>query len=666
VDYPNGNIGQQRQAIPSELSLTVPLNFGLNSLGWDYRYDQLNRLIAANSSQGTGNYKYDLNGNLLTLRRTEGTVGIDEKEETVSYTYNSVSNPNRLERVNVAAGLGSPTFSLSENGYHEYTYDKLGNLTEDSKYAKEILWNVANKITHIKRDVGLQASDLHFKYDALGNRILKTVKTNNGLPETWENTLYVRDAQGNPLSIYRVGEAKTGTKVEETVIQKSVYIYGSSRLGELKSGVIVREGSYNVNGGNAFNEEGFYNRGSYTATVGGSGTNIQRGEWFGGLKTYEITNHLGNVMTTITDRRRGVIGLTTVPFTLDLGFHQYTIMRNVDALLSWSPEVIGATDYYPFGSQMPGRSFSSGSYRCGFQGQEMDNEIKGVGNSINYKFRMHDPRLGRFFSVDPLASKYPHNSTYAFSENRVIDGVELEGAEVEVLSSSGDWVAGGESGYSLFRTTTSVEIKFVLINESSKKLNMNAIKADVEDFVKSNFSGYGLKRFFEEGVDYKTGNPYRNGIYSAVKKLSIRGDINVENVDVRIANGLDDLKDNEVPFIFVDQLKSTGADNGGVFDPWLQTGFVEVGDGKARMLDYDHIMKVLGHEVGHFVEMGHSESSEDLMSRSTHGTTVTNDNRGDMIRGALQSHATTKRTGKVYERNNAKSDANEAVRKYKK
>ena len=55
--------------------------------------------------------------------------------------------------------------------------------------------------------------------------------------------------------------------------------------------------------------------------------------------------------------------------------------------------------------------------------------MKGEGNSVNYKYRMHDPRIGRFFAVDPLSSEYPHNSTYAFSENRVIDGVELEGLE---------------------------------------------------------------------------------------------------------------------------------------------------------------------------------------------------------------------------------------------
>lgn len=78
---------------------------------------------------------------------------------------------------------------------------------------------------------------------------------------------------------------------------------------------------------------------------------------------------------------------------------------------------------------VPNKHGTSRDYRFGFQGQEMDNELKGDGNSLNYTFRMHDPRVGRFFSVDPLTKKYPHNSPYTFAENRVIDGTELEGAE---------------------------------------------------------------------------------------------------------------------------------------------------------------------------------------------------------------------------------------------
>lgn len=46
---------------------------------------------------------------------------------------------------------------------------------------------------------------------------------------------------------------------------------------------------------------------------------------------------------------------------------------------------------------------------------------------------MHDPRLGRFFAVDPLTAKYPWNSPYAFSENRVVDSKELEGAESQIV-----------------------------------------------------------------------------------------------------------------------------------------------------------------------------------------------------------------------------------------
>ena len=60
---------------------------------------------------------------------------------------------------------------------------------------------------------------------------------------------------------------------------------------------------------------------------------------------------------------------------------------------------------------------------------------------------MHDPRVGRFFAVDPLAPEYPWNSVYAFSENRVIDGVELEGLEVQTLNPSivqvGNHITGG-------------------------------------------------------------------------------------------------------------------------------------------------------------------------------------------------------------------------------
>ncbi len=91
---------------------------------------------------------------------------------------------------------------------------------------------------------------------------------------------------------------------------------------------------------------------------------------------------------------------------------------------------------------MPGRNFNSSEYRFGFQGQEKDDELKGVGNSISFKYRIHDPRLGRFLSMDPLFKDYPWNSTYAFAENDVIRSIDLEGLEKVIYTfakSEGEW-----------------------------------------------------------------------------------------------------------------------------------------------------------------------------------------------------------------------------------
>ncbi len=118
--------------------------------------------------------------------------------------------------------------------------------------------------------------------------------------------------------------------------------------------------------------------------------------------------------------------------------HQYSEPLLTDRKLSTlsgvqptdhSPELIGLHNYYPFGMYQPGHNYNASDYRYGFQGQEKDDEIKGTGNSINYKYRIHDPRLGKFLSVDPLAPSYPWNSPYAFSENKVTAHVELEGLE---------------------------------------------------------------------------------------------------------------------------------------------------------------------------------------------------------------------------------------------
>jgi len=68
-------------------------------------------------------------------------------------------------------------------------------------------------------------------------------------------------------------------------------------------------------------------------------------------------------------------------------------------------------------------------YRYGFNGKENDNEVKGEGNQIAFEARIYDPRLGRFYSVDPVTNKYPDMTPYNFAANSPIWLVDRKGKE---------------------------------------------------------------------------------------------------------------------------------------------------------------------------------------------------------------------------------------------
>ena len=53
-----------------------------------------------------------------------------------------------------------------------------------------------------------------------------------------------------------------------------------------------------------------------------------------------------------------------------------------------------------------------------------------------FRYRTHDPQIGRFLQIDPLSHKYSHNSTYAYAENKVTIGIDLEGLELLPVNSS--------------------------------------------------------------------------------------------------------------------------------------------------------------------------------------------------------------------------------------
>ena|GEM_PF-6730918 len=266
-----------------------------------------------------------------------------------------------------------------------YGYDALGNVIKDV-YAgiTNIGWTVYNKPDTIYKSSG----NIIYTYNTANQRVSKTI----GGITTW----YVRDAQGNVLALY--------DNVHGNNNWREQHLYGPSRLAMWMP---------NMN----------------------MATNNSVAIWDSvGKKQYELDNHLGNVMTTVTDKR----------------LQHSTSGTSIDYYLA---DVASAQDYYPFGMLQPGRQYTFGSdstYRYGFNGKENDNTIMGVGNSQDYGERQYDPRIGRFRSVDPIAKQYPELSSYQFASNSPVFGIDRDGKELAgntwLLDIWLDWKYGDPTG----------------------------------------------------------------------------------------------------------------------------------------------------------------------------------------------------------------------------
>jgi RHS repeat-associated protein len=395
ADLFNGNIGSMLVNIPKLGDARL----------YGYRYDQLNRIVAMNSYTGFSGsnntltpqvgeeYKerisYDPNGNILTYLRN----GNNARLAMDNMTYSYVSGSNKLDKV-VDAATDAAASEYDKYGdikqgqnNSNYTYDAIGNLVKDVQEGiTNIEWTVYGKIASISKLVGTTTTNITYTYDAGGNRISKKVVTATGTTTTTQHTWYVRDASGNVMAVYEQTDNANLTQTE-------VHLYGSSRLGIWRS-------SRNVNLADL-------TRPKDNAGIGYEGR-LERG-----YKFFELSNHLGNVLVTVSDRKL-----------------QFAATLNSTVVGYYLPDLVTANDYYPFGMGMPGRKFSaSGAYRYGFNGKENDNDVKGQGNQQDYGMRIYDPRIGKFLSVDPLTGEYPELTPYQFASNSPIDAIDLDGLE---------------------------------------------------------------------------------------------------------------------------------------------------------------------------------------------------------------------------------------------
>jgi RHS repeat-associated protein len=483
----NGNIG----------SMAVDIKRLSKPIVYNYKYDQLNRLISmdafagwtpANNNQFQPNkledYKervsYDANGNILGyLRHGEPNSSglymdslVYQYERLSSgrlhsnklrYVYDEIKNNNYAADLKAQTILGTATAVENDKAQSQagdnYAYDAIGNLIKDTKEGiAEIKWTVYGQIEKITK---ADNTTISYTYDAGGKRISKTIANlpHSGIGST---TWYVRDAQGNVMAIYK--------HKNDLLTQTEQHLYGSSRLGIWNKATNMEVALPTPNNGSGL---GALNS-----------TSFKRGN-----KLYELSNHLGNVLTTVTDKKFGVDDNS----------------NNIADY--YTADITTAQDYYPFGMLMPGRrgyavnggwatsggenglpamlslnsrsgntpaeykatqeiefvgsfesgtgdvfetfittdngnggtgagDYSGGEYRYGFNGKENDNEIKGEGNSLDFGARIYDSRISRWLSVDPLSAKYCGQTPYAGYNNSPIFFTDPTGLEGEPPSMS--------------------------------------------------------------------------------------------------------------------------------------------------------------------------------------------------------------------------------------
>ncbi|MHA4845778.1 RHS repeat-associated core domain-containing protein [Flavitalea antarctica] len=402
----NGNISSMAESI-DKMSTTGL--FGGKTMLYNYMYDQLNRItgmdaynnfnVASNNWNGMvklDQYQervaYDANGNIQKYLRHGHLTGGNLVMDSLSYKYDLANKRhNRLLQVvdNVSPTRYGTYRDLDpQSSTTNYQYDAIGNIVADaSEGITSIVWSVYGKILEINRTASTNnpTTKIVYTYDAQGNRISSVTTKSNTTNRDY--VWYVRDAQGNAIGVYKATGSTNLGSLYPALSER--YIYGSSRLGSYNLSTSVRDGSEQMK--NVYNYG--YNRGE---------------------RNYELSNHLGNVLTTLSDKKFGVPSA-----------------GNSSLIDYYTADVTNATSYYPFGSIMPGRTWSNGGkYRYGFNGKENDDNVKNAeGTQQDYGMRIFDPRIGKFLSMDPITSDFPFYSPYQFAGNKPIWAIDLDGME---------------------------------------------------------------------------------------------------------------------------------------------------------------------------------------------------------------------------------------------
>jgi RHS repeat-associated protein len=386
-----------------------------------YQYDQLHRLVNTKSlteystagfssrSSSSGPYdetfSYDANGNFMTLVRNDeaGTL-----MDNFNYQYYAATNRLREAKPitrNKVVGSGEVATdnviysTITLNGGSHVSAGKtaevkaLENIVLDPDFSA---YQDADFWAHIVEDDGT------YQYDAIGNLIKDQ---DQGLQISWTPAGLIREVhlKGDSLVMsYKYDGA--GNRVEKkTAVRGAVSPSVTNYVRDAKGTVLAIYVNDTVVERPIYGNDriGFYEG------VSKEGSQVL------GERKFELSNHLKSILSVISDS---------------------IVMQN--GVLSAA--ISSAGDYYAYGFEMKGRTVDANLSRYGFNGKEREVKDESGSRTYDYGFRIDDPRIGRFLSIDPKHGKYPGENPYMFCSGNPIVFMDPDGQEKIVVIGGGD------------------------------------------------------------------------------------------------------------------------------------------------------------------------------------------------------------------------------------
>lgn len=140
---------------------------------------------------------------------------------------------------------------------------------------------------------------------------------------------------------------------------------------------------------------------------------------------------------------------------------------------------------------MDSRNHTFGSakgHRYGFNGKEKDEDGEwGDNTHYDYGFRIYNPAIAKFLSVDPLTKSYPELTPYQFASNTPIQAIDLDGLEAY-------FIHGLRSDGSAWQDPVFQDVKSAL-----KKLTNNEVEYSSQFSWESKLPPRALTRFGNQG-----------------------------------------------------------------------------------------------------------------------------------------------------------------------